>query len=535
MSHASQASDARTDLQIVVNWRMIGIGAGLALLLVVIPAVGFLCMPAHKPEPEKMAVQLVVTQPAAAPAPRLATRLSFRIEPEPAPVARVQDPEPMPPVEVSELVPPPKPAMEPAAETVALPSKPIKAAIGTAPKGRRPHSLNDEYEMLRQLRAYVAEIDLRSPRPTSQLDVAKAIKEAEEAKTASEASDKPKNIEELVEHRSDLRGLPLLLGKKCQKELQAAKRMGTLSRQLGFIDAAQSRKSEFKQSDELLRDGAIANELRASKEKYSGADLALLVQKFQAKSRSVRLQLVKMLAECKDKEATRLLAQRAVFDLDEEVREAATTSLQSRPRADYRQILLDGLRYPWNPVADHAADALVALKDRAAAPKLVALLEQPDPAAPCQNEKGEWMVAEMVRINHLRNCTLCHASSTSKDDPVRGFIPTPGKEIPVLYYNSARGDFVRADITYLRQDFSVAQPVEGAAPWPYFQRFDYLIRRRPATPGEVNERALVEGPADYPQREAVLYALRELMGRDVGASSAEWKQVILREWLKNSF
>jgi hypothetical protein len=515
---------------------MIVVGAALALLLVVVPAVSWLCMPIREAEPEKAVERPLITQPAAASAPRLATRLSFRIEPEPAQVAKVRDPEPMPPAEVSELVPPPKPEIPPAVETITAPAKPSVAAIGTAPRYRRPRSLADEYEMLRQLRAYVSEVDLDSPpKPKSQLEVAKVARETKETKKASAEAGKIKTIEEIVALRSDLAGLPLQLGEDCKKGQQAAKRMGEVSRQLGRLDALLARGRGRELSGDLDRDSLIVTALRENKIKLTSADLAVLVQKFQAKGPGVRLELVKILNEYKESEATRLLAQRAIFDLSQEVREAATNALKHRPRGEYRRLLLDGLRYPWSAVADHAADALIALEDRAAAPKLVALLDQPDPEAPFQNEKEEWVVAEMVRINHLRNCVLCHAPSTGKDDPVRGIIPTPGKEIPVVYYESAHGDFVRADITYLRQDFSASQPVENAAPWPYFQRYDYLIRRRPATPGEVNARALIEGFANYPQRDAVLYALRELTGQDVGASSAEWKQVVLREWLKNLF
>src|SRR5262249_3333853 len=202
----------------------------------------------------------------------------------------------------------------------------------------------------------------------------------------------------------------------CKKEQLAAKRMGEVSRQLGRLDARLARGSGKDLSDDLMRDASIVLELRENRLKLTGADLPVLVQKFQAKGRSVRLELVKMLKECKDVVATRLLAQRALYDLDQDVREAASAALKGRQRTEYRTILLEGLRYPWGAVADHAADALIALEDRAALPKLVALLDQPDPEAPFQNEKGEWVVAEMVRINHLRNCLLCHDPSTSKED-----------------------------------------------------------------------------------------------------------------------
>jgi hypothetical protein len=106
---------------------------------------------------------------------------------------------------------------------------------------------------------------------------------------------------------------------------------------------------------------------------------------------------------------------------------------------------------------------------------------------------------------------MCHAPSSSKDDLVRGRIPPPDQPLPsgVEYYERQDGIFVRADVTYLRQDFSVFQPVVNADPWPSLQRFDYVVRVRPAT---ADERAAVKRPAarNYPQRQAVLYALKEL-------------------------
>ena len=91
---------------------------------------------------------------------------------------------------------------------------------------------------------------------------------------------------------------------------------------------------------------------------------------------------------------------------------------------------------------------------------------------------------ELVRINHLSNCMLCHAPSLSKDDLVRGRVPMPGEDPPPLYYGEVTGLFVRADTTYLRQDFSVVQPVAGAGKWPGDERFDYMVRTRPLNKAE---------------------------------------------------
>jgi len=71
----------------------------------------------------------------------------------------------------------------------------------------------------------------------------------------------------------------------------------------------------------------------------------------------------------------------------------------------------------------------------------------------------------------VSNCLLCHAPSSGEKEPIRALVPEKGKELPVEYYESRKGTFVRADVVYLKQDFSVMQPVEKAAPWPSVQRF----------------------------------------------------------------
>ena len=70
---------------------------------------------------------------------------------------------------------------------------------------------------------------------------------------------------------------------------------------------------------------------------------------------------------------------------------------------------------------------------------------------------------------------------------------------------------VRADVIYLKQDFSVLQPVANAKPWPRMQRFDYLVRKRELNAEEAarltrDQRGKAE-TASYPQRDAVLWAL----------------------------
>jgi hypothetical protein len=245
----------------------------------------------------------------------------------------------------------------------------------------------------------------------------------------------------------------------------------------------------------------------------AGSAVPAVVQLMQAEEEPSRLLLIEVLATIKHPSASRALAQRAVYDLSPAVREAALRALQDRPRPEYRRALLEGLRYPWAPVADHAAEALVALQDRQAVAALRALLDAPDPQAPIEKAGTGTpsSVRELVRVNHFRNCLLCHAPSFDVKDPVVGLVPTPGKEISPQYSVRRRspGDLlVRADVTYLRQDFSVMQPVADASPWPDKQRYDFLVRLRPATTNELARRD--KPSATYPQREAVRFALKEL-------------------------
>ena len=84
-----------------------------------------------------------------------------------------------------------------------------------------------------------------------------------------------------------------------------------------------------------------------------------------------------------------MLARNAVFDLNPALRKIAQAALAKRPREEYQQVLLNGLRYPWPAVAEHAAEALVALGRREAVPDLVRLLDQPSPAAPIRRRASQ--------------------------------------------------------------------------------------------------------------------------------------------------
>jgi hypothetical protein len=337
------------------------------------------------------------------------------------------------------------------------------------------------------------------------------------------------------EEMPDFAGLPMRMGVDCQRGKEAAENLQVLSRELRTALAQSLPRGGLdpRPNAAALRERLLPGKGASACDWTQSEALPTLRQLLMAENKPVRLLLVDVLARITDRAASTALAERALFDLSAEVREAAVQALRERPRDECRAPLLDGLRYPWAPVAYHAAEALIALEDRGAVPALTALLEEPDPAAPFRSAaSGTPSVRELVRINHFANCTLCHAQSNSANDPVRGLVPAAGQPLPPpassQYYEGSTGMFVRADVTYLQQDFSVPQPVANPGAWPVNQRYDYLVRTRSLTTAKMADLALGEGrmarwkypllrdhpagarDASYDQRNAVLFALQEL-------------------------
>ena len=165
-----------------------------------------------------------------------------------------------------------------------------------------------------------------------------------------------------------------------------------------------------------------------------------------------------------------------------------------------------------------------------AVPSLVSLLEQPHPTAPYKKPGREGAyVREMVCLNHFRNCLLCHPASLNSEDKVRSAWSAARSALTQEggYGTQPQSIFVRADITYLRQDFSVQRPVENHAHWPAMQRFDYLVRERPATPADVQTARRLETNEPTEYQKAIFFALRELTGADPGPSVEDWKRFFL--------
>src|SRR5262249_47861631 len=197
---------------------------------------------------------------------------------------------------------------------------------------------------------------------------------------------------------------------------------------------------------------------------------------------------------------------------------------------------------PLPAMAKRSAEALVKLERKDVLADLVDVLECPDPRLPVavkRDGKDVMTVRELVKINHHRNCLLCHAPGNTQDTPAAALmveVPSPVESLPPPtsgYYRTTPSTpdiLVRIDMTYLRQDFSLMMPVADAHPWPEMQRFDFLVRTRQITPTEAQayeSRRKTEQP-DQPSvyHRAALFALRELSGRDMEATPQAWRKVL---------
>jgi hypothetical protein len=267
--------------------------------------------------------------------------------------------------------------------------------------------------------------------------------------------------------------------------------------------------------------------------------IAALMQVLVPEAPALRLGLVKYLSTISHKEATRGLARLALFSSEEEIRKAAVDALKVRRERDYSDLLLYGLRYPWPAVARRAAEAMVQLERTDMVPQLVDFLDEPDPRAPVAHtvsQKKVPVVRELVRINHHRNCLLCHAPGNTgavAPQTLTAAVPVPNQPLPSPgegYQNSLPDVLVRIDVTYLRQDFSMLQPVADAHPWPEMQRFDFLVRTRSLTEAEAASYRAKLTPREpgrlSPYHRAALYALRELTGRDTEPTADAWRRLL---------
>jgi hypothetical protein len=395
-----------------------------------------------------------------------------------------------------------------------LPRDPAGARrVGSSPApspAEKPRSEGEE-ALTRQLLASSVEVDLEADEGAGdRLWTAAALHQEKIARQRFDNLPRQPHsepIEKLLAGREDLRGLPLLAGKSCR----------TSPHQARFI-ADVCRDARGTQADKARPSAALRRWLLSLHDKFQSApDASLYVRALehavQIEEVEVRLQLVKTLNQVDGKEATQAIARRAVFDPYPGVRAAAVEALKGRDKAVARKVLLAAFRHPWPAAADHAALALAELRDPGAAPALHLLAGEPDPCAPFEDGDGKWKQRRLVRVNHLRNCLLCHPPSLRTDD-VRGRVPRPGEPLPPpeqSYESGPAFRVVRADVTYFRPDFSLIHRVKKPGKWPAMQRFDYLVQAVELEPDVAKSMAKsARAAGTYPQREAVRWALETL-------------------------
>jgi hypothetical protein len=383
--------------------------------------------------------------------------------------------------------------------------------------------------------------------------------------------------------RRPLSQLPMRDGPASALQPRAAAELETLSRKLRtYLTALAPEGQDGQRFTEALR-VRLRDDIRGEKPEWLRAEaVPTLTQMLMAEDAPTRRMLVELLTAIPEKPATIALAQRAVFDLDAGVRASAVGALKGRDPEVWRPVLIKALSYPWVPPADFAAEALGHLKDRGAIAELVTLLKKPQPGRPFATADRRLVIQEVVKIQHEKNCMLCHVPAIASNARVLGVDPT--WPVPVSFatsnlalvktmsqlgarvvrrpeyskngevtistteFNNLRVPvitapvpaLVRADITFLRQDFSVSFPVTTLArndpklqqlaqvnpavrrltnPPPV--RFDYVVRTRPVD-GTEWKRWKSLGDQGNPQRDAVLHALRRVTGQQLDDTTEAW-------------
>lgn len=365
---------------------------------------------------------------------------------------------------------------------------------------------------------------------------------------AENRTEKDAFVKLLIKERRDLAGLPFILGKDCEldsKETASLARYSEIIRE-ALADVEERPRPRGKSSSSgsghvtATADAAAAEQFWSSwnrsgaRSPLQSTSISAFHQILTGEGRGFRLGLVAQFSESKDVRATQSLVNRALFDLDDDVRQAAVAALGNHPAKSYVPALKKALRYPWHPVVENAVHAIATLERRELIGDLIDLLDAPDPRAafPVKGEDGKEriMVRELVRINHHRNCMLCHPPLVPKERDSHhlpmGPAPNPEDRLPSpsSAYSMRAGDtVVRADITYLRQDFSLSQAVKDPGKWPEMQRFDFLVRTRELTPIEI---ARQPKRLHIEYRQCIAHALRSLTRLDAPPDAQAWREVL---------
>jgi HEAT repeat protein len=352
-------------------------------------------------------------------------------------------------------------------------------------------------------------------------------------------------MEALLASRPDLANLPFQLGDSCRQTAVRSRHFQRASAQAraAIQNAAEDGRAmlhDFLQAC-LTEDEQFRNARIKLADDAEPTRIAAMMQICSPASEGLKLAMTKYLTMVSHPESSKALAKVILFSEEDEVRAAAIAALKARRDKDYSDVLLQGFRYPWPAVAKRAAEALVKLDRKDLVPQLIDVLDEPDPRAPVAKKVGGKdvrVVRELVRINHHRNCLMCHPPGgdiAGSQDVLTAEVPDPSQSLPSLseggYGNQGIPDnLVRIDVTYLRQDFSAMLAVKDAAPWPLMQRFDFVARTRTLADDELKDYGAkfdnLEQGVLPPNHKAALSALRELTGRDTTPTADAWRQLL---------
>lgn len=352
-------------------------------------------------------------------------------------------------------------------------------------------------------------------------------------------------VEGLIQHRDDVHGLPFAMGHSCRLQMDRANHFVT---ELATLRVALS---------QVPSGNGLAGKLPNPLDNNHGgmpARVAAMFQVLGPEGAQMRQEMAKYLGSVSHADATKVLAKLAIFSDEAQVRQVALDALKTRNDKDYTDILVQGMSYPWPQVAERTSEAIVKLKRTDLLTQLADSLDKADPRSPqMQDVDGKKVntVREVVKINHLRNCILCHSPRTPDQQAavapalegrgakigVNGVlvanVPIPNQALPPQTFSGGYGQsfmpetMVRFDVTYLRQDFSLMLPVANAQPWPATQRFDFLVRSRAVSEQDAQAiRNLLQPAGQSPYQLAALSALRQLTGRDAEPNAQAWRRVL---------
>ncbi len=425
-----------------------------------------------------------------------------------------------------------KPAV---AAPIENPTPPEKVArVETPPRVAEPTRPQFSTNGMEALLQKIPEVDLD---PDFRMRSKSAIKEKARLMLDEAKGDHDAFVRNMVKDRRDLAGLPFAMGDDCKLDTKKSKDLTENSVHIR-MELANALQERSKYSSSPRHEELVSKRILGGL--YTGS-IPAMRQILAVEQPALRARFVDALNPLRGVEASEGIVNRALFDTDDQVRSVAIAQLQGRPVDEFLPAIKKALRYPWLPVVQNAGAAIAKLKLKEAIPELVTLLDEHAPDAPFTVKDGDGkdkhMVRELVRINHHRNCMLCHTpldvTKLTREErrqvPV-GPVPSPDDPLPpiasTVYYSERSGNtLVRADVTYLRQDFSLLQPVSDPGKWSELQRYDFLVRNREITAKEAAERPMTN--KNY--SETTLATLRIVTGRNLPADSKAWRAAIDRQ------